>query len=253
MLNVTHLKKLLDEKYEAYNQASFIQNDPICIPHRFKTKEDIEISAFLTASIAWGNRKSIINNADRMMDSLDNTPYDFIVNHKETDLKSIQGFVHRTFNNGDFLTFIQCLQNLYLNHDGLEGAFSASSDMFTNLSHFPNIFFELEVPSRTRKHVSRVDNGSAAKRINMFLRWMVRNDSKGVDFGIWTKVKPSSLYMPLDVHSGNVARHLGLLNRKQNDWKAVVELTETLRDFDPEDPVKYDYALFGMGVFEKLI
>ena len=252
-MNQYDLKDFLDSKVAQYNHPRFIETDPIQVPHLFLLKEDIEIAGFLTATIAWGNRKSIITNAKRMMDLLDNSPYDFVMNHKETDLEKINGFVHRTFNGNDFIQFIKSLQNIYKKHNGLESTFVAHADkesMQVSISKFKSTFFEIEHLSRTKKHVSDPLNNSAAKRINMFLRWMVRQDNMGVDFGVWKKLLPSQLSCPLDVHSGNVARKLGLLKRKQNDAKALVELDTALRELDANDPVKYDFALFGLGVFE---
>lgn len=250
----SELKDFLDEKVEQYNNPKFLEEDPLQIPHRFSKKEDIEISGFLTATIAWGNRKSIINNASRLIELLDNTPHDFILNHTETDLGKLAPFVHRTFNGTDLHYFIQSLQNIYINHDGLESVFVQQQEkdsLQLAISKFKEVFFELPHLTRTMKHVSDPNKGSAAKRINMFLRWMVRNNNTGVDFGIWKQLDPSQLSCPLDVHSGNVARKLKLLKRKQNDAKALAELDKNLRKMDPKDPVKYDFALFGLGVFEK--
>tara|TARA_R110002049_G_scaffold101379_3_gene245946 strand:- start:7057 stop:7821 length:765 start_codon:yes stop_codon:yes gene_type:complete len=252
-LNKKDLKDFLDAKVEQYNNPKFIESDPIQIPHQFGKKEAVEIAGFLTATIAWGNRKSIINNANKLMGLLDNAPYDFIVNHQETDLEKLLPFVHRTFNGYDCIQFIKSLQNIYKNHNGLEMVFSESAEknsMQTSISKFKRTFFEIEHLQRTQKHVSDPLKNSPAKRINMFLRWMVRNDNTGVDFGIWKTINPSQLSCPLDVHSGNVARKLGLLKRKQNDAKALNELDKSLRKLDPNDPVKYDFALFGLGVFE---
>ena len=249
------LKELLDIKSEEYNNTSFIENDPIQIPHEFKTKEDIEISGFLTATIAWGNRKSIINSSKRMMELLENDPYNFIINHSDNDLKSLLGFVHRTFNGYDFIQFVKSLKNIYCNHGGLEMVFfnhMKDNSLHNSIHQLKNIFFEIEHLKRTRKHVSDPFMGSAAKRINMFLRWMVRKDNKGVDFGIWNSINQKNLSCPLDVHSGNIARKLGILKRKQNDHKAVLELDNSLRKYDESDPVKYDFALFGMGANEKI-
>ena len=251
---ITDLKAFLDEKVAQYNHPRFISDDPIQIPHRFDRKEDIEISAFLTATLAWGNRKSIIQSASRLMHLMDESPYDFVLNHSRHDLEQFKTFVHRTFNGEDASTFIQALQHIYKNYGGLEGHFSAyyqKPDLQTAISSLKSRFFEVPHLRRSEKHVSDPANGSAAKRINMFLRWMVRDNSTGVDFGIWPSLSPSQLSCPLDVHSGNVARKLGLLKRKQNDAKAVYELDTALRILDPADPVKYDFALFGLGVFEK--
>ncbi len=252
-LNQTELKEFLDAKALQYNCPDFIESDPIQIPHLFSKKEDIEIAGFLTATIAWGNRKSIINNAKRMMVFMDHSPYDFVLNHQEQDLEALLPFVHRTFNGIDFITFIKGLQHVYKNHQGLENVFSKENgNQFLQMAihHFKTVFFEIVHLQRTQKHVSDPLKNSAAKRINMYLRWMVRNDNTGVDFGIWKNISPSQLSCPLDVHSGNVARKLGLLTRKQNDAKALMELDLNLRKLDSKDPVKYDFALFGLGVFE---
>ena len=250
-MNRTELKQFLDEKVLEYNRPKFIESDPIQIPHQFTRKEDIEISAFLTATIAWGNRKMIISNATKMMQLMGNSPYDFVMNHKEQHLDS---FVHRTFNSIDLTYFIKALNHIYTNHNGLENIFklNATSDSLQPAIHqLKKLFFEMPHPIRTTKHVSDPLKGSAAKKINMFLRWMIRDDKTGVDFGIWKSLSPAQLSCPLDVHSGNVARKLGLLTRKQNDAKALTELDKNLRKMDKYDPVKYDFALFGLGVFEK--
>lgn len=248
------LKEFLDTKVSLYNNPSFIETDPISIPHLFTRKEDIEIAGFLTATIAWGNRKSILKNALKMMDFLGNSPYDFVMNHSEEDLVPLNDFVHRTFNGLDFRAFVKSLNHIYTNYGGLEQLFLPKTDsdsLQPQIAAFKRVFFEIEHLSRTEKHVSDPQKGSAAKRINMYLRWMVRDDNRGVDFGIWKNVSPSLLSCPLDVHSGNVARKLRLLTRKQNDAKAVLELDTALRAMDLNDPVKYDFALFGLGVFEK--
>jgi uncharacterized protein (TIGR02757 family) len=253
-MNKNELKDFLNEKVVEYNQPKFIESDPIQIPHLFTKKEDIEIAGFLTATISWGNRKMIIKNAFKMMNLLDNSPYDFIINHKESDLNPFENFVHRTFNFIDFQQFIKSINHIYKNHGGLEKALSIkdnTTDYQTAIHQFKNLFFEIQHQQRTQKHISDPLKNSAAKRINMFLRWMVRNDNTGVDFGIWETHNPAHLSCPLDVHSGNVARKLKLLSRKQNDWKALTELDKNLRSFDKNDPVKYDFALFGLGVFEK--
>lgn len=250
----SYLKEFLDEKVDAYNQAQFIESDPIQIPHQFRAKEDIEIAGFLTAAIAWGNRKMIIKNAQQLMTLMGNSPYDFVMNHREGQLDQLLNFKHRTFNGTDLHCFVKSLQNIYLHHGGLEKLLSRhanTSDLQNSIHHFKKHFFELEHPLRTTKHIADPRKGSAAKRINMFLRWMVRTDQRGVDFGIWKSLEPSQLSCPLDVHSGKVARKLGLLKRKQNDARAVQELDIELRKLDPSDPVKYDFALFGLGVFEK--
>ena len=252
-LNHTELKSFLDEKYKEYNNFKFITTDPIQVPHSFSLKEDIEISAFLTSIISWGNRKVIINNAKKMMLLLDESPYDFILNHTVKDLNLFDNFVHRTFNSTDLIYFIKALKYIYKEHGGLESVFSNNclNNSTQNSIHvFKNIFFKLSHDNRTTKHVADPYKGSSAKRINMFLRWMVRHDNNGVDFGIWKNIPTNYLSIPLDVHSGNIARKLGLLTRKQNDAKALIELDLKLREFDPVDPVKYDYALFGLGAFE---
>lgn len=247
------LKEFLDTKVEQYNHPDFITTDPIQIPHRFSKKEDIEIAAFLTATIAWGNRKSILKNAKRMVELMDNTPYDFVMQHQQKDLTKFNGFVHRTFNSIDFQVFIKSLQYIYINYGGLENIFhlhKTENSLQPAITKLKESFFEIPHPKRSEKHLSNPAKGSAAKRINMFLRWMVRRDNKGVDFGIWKSISPSILSCPLDVHTGNIARKLGILNRKQNDAKALAELDAFLRRMDSKDPVKYDFALFGLGVFE---
>lgn len=252
-LEFSELKDFLDEKVAAFNTPSFIEDDPISIPHRFTLKEDIEIAGFLAATIAWGNRKVIVKNARRMVELMGNAPYDFVMQHSAQQLERLDGFVHRTFNAVDFAYFIKALKHIYTAHDGLEALFvrHATSDTLQPAIHaFKQVFFEIEHPARTTKHVSDPKKGSAAKRINMWLRWMVRNDQKGVDLGLWQGISPAALSCPLDVHSGNVARKLGLLTRKQNDAKAVAQLDASLRQLDKNDPVKYDFALFGLGIFE---
>lgn len=246
------LKNYLDKKVDKYNQIDFIDSDPIQIPHKFSKKEDIEIAGFLSATIAWGNRKMIIKNADKMMEILDYSPHDFIMNYQESDLNKISNFVHRTFNIQDLIQFIKSINNIYTNHGGIENIFTSfqgKDSMKEAISTFKNIFFENNNSPRTTKHISNPSKGSAAKRINMYLRWMVRKDNKGVDFGLWKNISPAKLSIPLDVHSGRIARELGILNRKQNDWKSVCELDTQLRKLDAHDPVKYDFALFGIGVF----
>ncbi len=253
-MNQLELKSFLDEKVELYNRPNFIESDPVQIPHRYTLKEDKEIAGFLVATIAWGNRKMIIQNSIKMMDLLGNSPYDFILNHNENDLENLEKFVHRTFNGQDFTYFIKSLKNIYLNHGGLENIFTKhqeSDSLQSAITEFKKIFFELDHSIRTEKHVSDPSKNSSSKRINMWLRWNCRQDSKGVDLGIWKNISPAKLSCPLDVHSGNVARKLGLLTRTQNDGKALAELDSNLRLLDPKDPVKYDFELFGLGVFEK--
>lgn len=248
------LKSFLDEKTEVYNHPQFIDSDPIQIPHLFQRKEDIEIAGFLTATIAWGNRKSIINNSKRMMQLMGESPFDFVMNYTHDSAYRFDSFVHRTFNSTDLCYFVEALQRIYLHHGGMESVFSnhaKKNSLQPAIHQFKKLFFQGNYPQRSQKHVSDPLKGSAAKRINMFLRWMVRKDQAGVDFGIWNSMSPATLSCPLDVHSGNVARKLGILKRKQNDAKAVAELDVNLRKLDPKDPVKYDFALFGLGVFEK--
>lgn len=250
----SELKSFLDEKVSTYNRPSFIETDPIQIPHLFTQKEDIEIAGFLVATIAWGNRKSIINNGKRLMELMGHSPYDFVMGFSEAHAASLSNFVHRTFNHWDLIYFLKSLQNIYNNHGGLERLFAKHAEkdsMQPAIHQFKKAFFELSHPPRTQKHISDPLKNSAAKRLNMFLRWMVRNDGAGVDFGIWKTISPAQLSCPLDVHSGNVARKLNLLKRKQNDGKALAELDCSLRELDPTDPVKYDFALFGLGVFEQ--
>jgi uncharacterized protein (TIGR02757 family) len=252
-MNKTELKDFLDEKVALYNNPKFIESDPVQIPHLFSQKEDVEIAGFLSATISWGNRKMIIQNAHKMMHLMGNTPYDFVMSHSENDLERFENFVHRTFNSSDFIGFIKGLEHIYKNHGGLEAVFSkhkGKDNLRESIHNFKKVFFEIPHLSRTQKHISDPLKGSAAKRINMFLRWMVRQDNKGVDLGIWKTISPSLLSCPLDVHSGNVARKLGLLTRTQNDGKALEELDLKLRKLDPKDPVKYDFALFGLGIFE---
>ena len=248
------LKEFLDEKVIEYNTPEFIDSDPVQIPHLFTQKEDIEIAGFLAATIAWGNRKMIIKNSHRMIQLMGESPYDFIMNHQEHHLEQLEGFVHRTFNAIDFTHFIKALQHIYTNHNGLENVFQKHQTVTSlqpAIHELKNFFFEIPHPQRTTKHISDPLKGSAAKRLNMWLRWMCRQDNNGVDFGLWKNISPSLLSCPLDVHSGNVARKLDLLTRKQNDAKALAELDANLRIMDPKDPVKYDFALFGLGVFEK--
>jgi uncharacterized protein (TIGR02757 family) len=252
MINDNELKDFLDYKVEEYNKQSFIETDPISIPHRYTRKEDIEVAAFLTATISWGNRKAILKAANYLMDCFGESPYDFVLESNGDQIDRISNFYYRTFNNSDLRYFIKALKNIYENHNGLESIFTvnAQENLHESISKFRSIFFELAPPERTKKHVSDPMSGSAAKRLHMMLRWLVRRDNKGVDFGIWKGISPSILSIPLDIHSGNTARKLGLLNRNQNDLKAVKELDAKCRIFDPQDPSKYDFALFGLGVFE---
>ena len=253
MLSKIQLKEFLDEKVNQYNTADFIESDPISIPHRYSLKEDIEIAGLLAATISWGNRKMIVKNGHRMMDLIGESPYDFVMSHRKQQLERFEGYVHRTFNEIDLIYFITALKHIYKNKGGLEKVFSTYAKQHTlqtAIHYFKIVFFEIPHPLRTTKHISDPFKGSAAKKINMYLRWLVRNDKRGVDFGIWQSIHTSQLSCPLDVHSGNIARKLGLLVRKQNDAKAVIELDTNLRLLDSIDPVKYDFALFGLGIFE---
>lgn len=283
-MDFLELQNFLDQKVEQYNQPNFIANDPICIPHLFKKKQDIEISGFFASILAWGQRKTIINKCKELLERMDNAPYDFVLNHSDQDLKGLLGFKHRTFNDTDLLYFIAFFKAHYAKFDSLEQAFIPKQNIYQSeyieinslnaeiesasavclsgelnftieqaLNHFRRYFFALEdFPHRTKKHISSPAQKSTCKRLNMFLRWMVRDDLMGVDFGIWNIIKPKDLICPCDVHVDRVGRLLGLINRKQTDWQTAVELTGNLRQFDPQDPVKYDFALFGLGV-EKIL
>ena len=280
------LKDFLDIKSAQYNKPVFIQNDPICIPHLFTKKQDIEIAAFFAAILAWGQRKTIINKCRELFERMDNDPHNFVLYHSDQDLKRMLGFKHRTFNDTDLLYFVSFFKMHFSNFDSLEAAFLSPNDTFSqdfgsnvvegnyqsqssspcmlydlenqvpkierSLNYFRSYFFSLEdFPRRTIKHVSSPIQKSTCKRLNMFLRWMVRKDNHGVDFGIWNSLKPADLICPCDVHVDRVARKLGLIERKQTDWQTAVELTKELRKFDALDPVKYDFALFGLGIEEK--
>jgi uncharacterized protein (TIGR02757 family) len=254
-ISSTEIKSFLDEKYLQYNNPSFIESDPISIPHGFTELHDREISGFLTAAIAWGRRDLILRSSRRMLELMDNSPYKFVMEASEDEILRFSRFVHRTFNGTDSIYFIRGLRHIYSSFESMEDVIlygmKDSGSVKDGLSHLRFIFFSLPHEVRNEKHFADINGGAAGKRLNMFLRWMVRNDNCGVDFGIWKKIDPSVLYIPLDLHSGNTARRLGLLSRKMNDWKAVEELTAILREFDPSDPVKYDFALFGLGVNEK--
>jgi uncharacterized protein (TIGR02757 family) len=270
-MEITDLKAFLDSKVNQYNRPEFIKNDPVSIPHRFSKPQDIEIMGLWAAVLAWGQRVTIINKCNDLITLMDGAPYDFITNHREADLKKLLHFKHRTFNDVDTLYFIAFFRHHYANHDSLESAFvpfvmlsgseassprdksSESAEPIEKyLNHFREYFFSLpDYPHRTKKHISSPAQKSTCKRLNMFLRWMVRKDDCGVDFGIWNLIKPSELICPCDLHVDRVARKLGLINRKQTDWQTAVELTQRLREFDPADPVKYDFALFGLGIDEK--
>ena len=248
----SELKDLLDSRYERYANKLFLVDDPIQIPHRFSNPIDIEISGLLTATIAWGNRKSILNSMTRLLSAMGSSPANFVINYTPTDKKHLQGFVHRTFNEMDCETFMQVLNSIYTEKGGLKNvfvdAYNKNQSIADSINAFRNCFVNSDIPKRTLKHLPNIIAGSAAKRLNMYLRWMIRPNSEGIDFGLWNEIPSSSLLIPLDVHSGRVARELGLLNRIQNDFRAVEELTNELRQFDSTDPIKYDFALFGMGV-----
>jgi uncharacterized protein (TIGR02757 family) len=288
--NFNELKDFLDVKFDQYNRPGFIENDPICIPHLFTKRQDIEIMGFWASILAWGQRKTIINKCKELIQLMDGAPYDFILYHQETDLKRFTNFKHRTFNDTDTLYFIEFFRQHYLSSDTLETAFNTlnpnifreefleeekQSSIYTGLASstcylgelknkkqesvieialnsFRNYFFSLpDFPARTKKHISSPSQKSTCKRLNMFLRWMVRKDEHGVDFGLWNSIKPSDLICPTDLHVERVARKLKLISRKQVDWLTATELTENLRKFDPADPVKYDFALFGLGIEEQ--
>jgi len=253
------LKKILDQKVKQYNKKDFIDKDPICIPHQFKKQQDIEIAAFFAAVFAWGNRTTIINKSNELLERMDHAPFDFCLHHQPKDLKKLLGFVHRTFNDTDALYCIEFFKHHFSKNKSLETAFF--TNQFTRqkintiqeaLAHFQTYFMSLEdAPKRTQKHIASPNSGSTCKRLNMFLRWMIRQDKQGVDFGIWNAVKPADLIIPIDVHVARVSRSLGILKRPQTDWLAALELTQYCRTLDPKDPVKYDFALFSLGVIEK--
>jgi uncharacterized protein (TIGR02757 family) len=249
------MKQFLEDKFLQYNTPAFIECDPISIPHNFSELKDIEISGFLTASIAWGRRDLILRSSSKLMNLMGNSPYDFIMGATDKQLEPLNGFAHRTFNGTDCINFIKGLRSVYSSYGSMENiiieGMKTSGSVKEGLSHLRSKFFSVLHEHRTEKHFADVNSGAGAKRLNMFMRWMVRQDNSGVDFGLWKHINMSQLLIPIDLHSGNTARKLGLLSRKQNDWKAVEELTAVLREFDPLDPVKYDFALFGIGVNEK--
>jgi len=248
------LKDYLESKYNEFNRIEFISTDPIQIPHRFTIHQDIEISGFMTAIMAWGRRKTIIAKSAELMDLMENKPYEFLMNAGSKEYRRFENFCHRTFNATDALYFLHSLKNIYLNHGGLKGVFEKGFLEYrgagASISLFRSVFFEMEYPQRTLKHIPDISKGSAAKRINMFLRWMVRSDDRGVDFGLWDKINQAWLSIPLDLHTGITARHLGLLHNKYNNWQAVCELTGELKKMDPSDPVKYDFSLFGLSALK---
>lgn len=249
------IKALLDDRYDKYDRTEFIANDPVVIPHAFTRPQDIEIAGLFAAILAWGQRVTIIRKCRELLARMDQAPYDFICHHSDQDLKALLGFKHRTFNDTDLLYLVSFLQDFYHRHASLEDAFTDSGriqDQKLRLEHFYQTVFSLpEALHRTRKHISTPARKSACKRVNMYLRWMVRRDERGVDFGLWQTMKPADLVCPCDVHVARVARKLGLITRPQTDWEAARELTAHLRELDPADPVKYDFALFGLGIEEK--
>ncbi len=256
MADIKELKGFLDEKVKLYNRPSFIEKDPVCIPHGYTLRQDIEISGLFAAVLAWGNRTSIINSSNKIMGWMDNAPHDFIVHHQETDLKRFLHFAHRTFNTTDLLYFIHFLSYHYKRHPSLEDAFVPETiykgaDVKDALIHFHNYFFSIEHPERTKKHIATPSRNSACKRLNMYLRWMVRKDKCGVDFGLWKKIRPEQLICPLDVHVARVAHRLDLLPTDKADWKNAAYLTQLLKQLNANDPAVYDYALFGLGVAER--
>ncbi len=251
-LTFQETKELLDSLCERFNREEFIEHDPISIPHRFCAAEDIEIAGLFASTIAWGNRKAIVKSAGRMMEFMDNAPYDFVRNATEADLATLKGYVHRTFNGVDLTDFVVATRSICVEYGSLGKLivelYKQSESIPFVLSNFRARFLAAEHNPHCEKHISSIDKGAACKRLNMYFRWMVRKDNNGVDFGLWPEIPASALYLPLDVHSGNVARALGILHRKQSDWKAVNEVTLALREFDPKDPIRYDFALFGAGI-----
>ncbi|OFX66934.1 MAG: TIGR02757 family protein [Bacteroidetes bacterium GWE2_29_8] len=251
-----NIKQILETNYLKYNTKDFIINDPISIPHKFKDKEDIEIAGFFASIFAWGQRKTIISKSIYLLDLMDNEPYKFICNHSQKDLNRFDNFKHRTFNHEDCKYFIKALHYIYTQMNGLESLFASSfanqnKDMKNTITEFRNVFLSFDSPKRVERHIACPEKGSAAKKINMFLRWMVRNDANGVDFGLWQSITTADLIIPLDLHVGRIARDLGLLKRTSNDWLAAQELTDGLKQYDKNDPTKYDFALFGFGVNQK--
>lgn len=246
------LHDLLERLWDRYDREEFISADPIAVPHCFASRDDREIAGFLAATIAWGSRPMIVRNGLRMMHFLDDAPHDFVRNASERELAKLSGFVHRTFNGGDLIQFVRSIRAICERHGGLgrfvEASYASAGDMRRVLAAFREEFFRTEHPERCRKHVSSIERGASCKRLCMYFRWMVRHDDRGVDFGLWRTIPPSALYLPLDLHTGNMGRALGLLARRQNDWRAVEEITAALRTFDADDPVRYDFALFGAGI-----
>lgn len=252
MIPKEELRDLLERLHNKYNNPDFIEADPISVPHRFSSRDDREIAGFFAAAIAWGNRKAIVKSANRMVDLMDSAPHDFVLNATERELSYLQRFVHRTFNGEDFIDFVRAIRTIYLRYGGIgrffEQRYLIRGDIAGVLSDFRREFFFAPHNPHSEKHISSIDKGAACKRLNMYLRWFVRRDERGVDFGEWTIIPMSALYLPLDIHTGNMGRALGLLTRNQSDWRATEEITKALREFDPNDPVRFDYSLFGAGI-----
>lgn len=246
------LGELLERLHDKYNNPDFIEADPISVPHSFSSRDDREVAGFLASTIAWGNRKAIVKSAHRMMHYMDNAPAEFVREASDEELCRLQSYVHRTFNGQDFIDFVRSIRHIYDRWGGIgcffESRYAETRDMAQVLSEFRREFFAVDHNPHCEKHLSSIDKGAACKRLNMYIRWFVRRDERGVDFGLWRTIPMSALYLPLDVHTGNMGRALGLLSRRQSDWKATVEITESLRGFDPEDPVRYDFSLFGAGI-----
>lgn len=246
------LGELLERLHDKYNNSDFIEADPISVPHSFTSRDDREVAGFLASTIAWGNRKAIVKSAHRMMHYMDNAPAEFVREASDEELCRLQSYVHRTFNGQDFIDFVRSIRHIYDGWGGIgrffEGRYAETRDMARVLSDFRREFFAVDHNTHCEKHLSSIDKGAACKRLNMYIRWFVRHDERGVDFGLWRTIPMSELYLPLDVHTGNMGRALGLLKRRQSDWKATVEITESLREFDPSDPVRYDFSLFGAGI-----
>lgn len=251
-MNRDELREVLETLHDRYNRLEFIESDPIRIPRLFSERNDIEIGGLLAATIAWGNRRAIVKNARRLMRLMDDAPYDFTINASDNELNALTDFVHRTFNGGDCIDFVRGIRHICTRYGGIgaffESEYTACGDMRQAISRFRSEFWRCDHRPRAEKHLSSIDRGSACKRLCMYIRWMVRQDDRGVDFGLWKHIPPSAIFLPLDVHTASVGRSLGLLCRRQNDWKAVEEITAALREFDPEDPVRYDFALFGAGI-----
>ncbi len=251
---VIDLKEFLDSKVGQFNRPDFIKSDPICIPHQYKKKQDIEIAGLFAAVLAWGQRATIISKTKELMALMENTPHDFLLLQAAKDLRRFEKFAHRTFNGADAVYFMQFLSRYYKENDSLEDAFlppDGSINIEPGLINFHKRFFSMNHSDRTTKHIASPERKSACKRMNMYLRWMVRQDNQGVDFGLWKRISPAQLVCPCDVHVERVARKLDLIRGKLMNWQTALELTANLKKLDPLDPVKYDFALFGLGIEEK--